>query len=146
MLRPVHLLQRGIEQPFLLVPGEPAVPGGLRLLVQADAEPVKRRTVEQRGCLRNPPVHGCPQCFEDAVHRRDLHVFGVFRVGLELVDHVRILKLRQRELSEVFLEHANTTPNRRDAAEARRFDAAFHVGVEERRHVAQLAAGLHRAS
>jgi hypothetical protein len=86
-----------------------------------------------------------PQRFEDAVHRRDLHVLGVFRVGLELVDQVRILELRQRQLSEVLFEYADAAPNRRDAAEACRFDAALQVGVEKRGYVSQFAAGLHRA-
>ena len=80
------------------------------------------------------------------MHRRDLHVLGVFRVGLELVDHVRILEFCQRQFSEVLFEHANAAPNRRDAAEACRFDAALHVGGEERRPVAQpLPACIARA-
>jgi hypothetical protein len=69
---------------------------------------------------------------KDAVHRRDLHVVGVLGVGFELVDLVGVFERRQRQFSEVLFEHSNAAPNRRDTAEACRFDAALHVSVEER--------------
>jgi hypothetical protein len=43
-------------------------------------------------------------------------------------------------------EDADAAAHGGDAAKPCRCDAAFQVGIEERRNLAQLAAGLHRAS
>ena len=134
------------SRPLLLVPGEPTIPSGLRLLVQTNAEPVEWRPVEQRWSLRHAPVHRRSERFEDAVHRRDLHVLGVLRFGFELVDLVRFFERRQRELPEVFLENGNAAPHSGDTAQPRRFDAPFNVRVQKRSDIAEIHSGLYRAA
>ena len=76
-------------------------------LVQPHAESVERRLLEERWRLRHPPVHRRPERFERAVHRCQLHVFGVIRFGLEAIDVVRLLQRIERQLAEVLLEHGD---------------------------------------
>jgi hypothetical protein len=80
------------------------------------------------------------------VHRCDLHVLGVLGLRLEPVDFVGVFERGQWKLPEVFFQHADTAPDSSDAAEARRFDAAVHVGIEERGNIAELGSSLHRAA
>lgn len=146
MPRRVHHAERCLEQPALLVARDAAIADRLGLLVETHAEPMERRAVEQWGCLRQSPVDRRAQPLEHAMHRRDLDVFGVVGARLEPVDLVGVFKRLEGQVAQVLLQDADLTAHRVDAAEPRRFDQTVHVRVQERRHVGEFGAGLHRAT
>jgi len=75
----------------------------------------------------------------------ELYVFGVVRVALEPVDLVRFFERPQRQVSEMLLQNRQSTLDRTEASESRRFDAALPVRIEERGGVADVGGHLRRS-